>query len=92
MQVDQLKNMILINTNITNGVQKRINLGRNSVSIEKCGERVTAPMKRTTLGCLSLNMISTCMRQPRGIVFSNKKKINSIKYLAYSKTTIYNVS
>lgn len=39
---------------------KENNLGRNSVSIEKCGERVTAPMKRTTFGCLSLNMISTC--------------------------------
>jgi hypothetical protein len=34
-------------------------LGRNSVTIERFGARVTAPMKRTTLGCLTLFMIRT---------------------------------
>lgn len=33
--------------------------GRNSVTIERFGGRVTAPIKRTTLGCLTLFMIST---------------------------------
>lgn len=33
------------------------NLGRNSVSIERFGGRVTAPIKRTTLGCRSLRII-----------------------------------
>lgn len=36
----------------------RINLGRNSVRMEKFGGRVTAPMKRTTFGCRNLNIIS----------------------------------
>lgn len=34
-------------------------LGRNSVTIERFGARVTAPMKRTTLGCLTLFIIRT---------------------------------
>lgn len=34
-------------------------LGRNSVTIERFGTRVTAPMKRTTFGCRSLLMIRT---------------------------------
>lgn len=43
------------------------NLGRNSVNIERFGGRVTAPIKSTTLGCLNLNMISTCIKQPEDI-------------------------
>lgn len=39
---------------------EKIDLGRYSVRIEKCGDRVIAPMNSTTFGCLSLNMISTC--------------------------------
>lgn len=45
----------------------KTNPGRNSVKIEKCGGRVTAPMKSTTLGCRSLNMISICKRQYMGM-------------------------
>lgn len=35
------------------------NLGQNSVTIDKLGGTVTAPMKRTTLGCLSRLMMAT---------------------------------
>lgn len=34
-------------------------LGRNSVIIERFGGRVTAPINRTTFGCLTLLMIRT---------------------------------
>jgi hypothetical protein len=35
-------------------------LGRNSVKIERLGVRVTAPIKRTTLGCRNRFIIRTC--------------------------------
>jgi hypothetical protein len=48
-------------------------LGRNSVTIERFGARVTAPMKRTTFGCLSLFIIRTLQFKPQ--VGKKKKKI-----------------
>lgn len=56
-------------------------LGRNSVTIERFGARVTAPMKRTTFGCLSLFIIRTLQFRPQV-----QKNISNFTYLEIPMT------
>lgn len=50
---------------------KTTNLGQNSVTIDKLGGIVTAPIKRTTLGCLSRLIIATCTPQRDGYLLTS---------------------
>lgn len=45
-------------------VSKPLYLGRNSVTIERLGGRVTAPMKRTTFGWRNLRIMRTWHAEP----------------------------
>lgn len=69
--------------------QRVLNLGRNSVNIERFGGRVTAPMNRTTLGCLSLNIISICKMQYAQRVLKSSGELIVQRYHYHCLVTTY---